>query len=222
MDPVNCIPTPEVSPNEENGHKNTNKQLQRYPCNYCPQRFFEVWQLDRHQRLHLSNREGKRKFKSRPFQCNICGKRTTTEKAMLIHQRRFHSPESDIDTADCEICQKRVLTKNLHLHMLVHSELRYKCNHCNQTYKQKQTLRKHIRKCHPYASTYINPSAQLPPPYNQRELHTYTAMHETHSNTQSRQTEQLPLPLGSSQVSQPRLTPEEHDLMYSFFLHAHR
>lgn len=109
-----------------------------------------VWQLDRHQRLHLSKQKSNKNVPQRPFQCNVCGKRTSTEKAMNTHYRRFHSPEMDPRTATCDLCNKVVLKINMSQHRLVHSDVRnYKCQYCASSYKQKQSLTLHIRKQHP-------------------------------------------------------------------------
>uniref|UniRef100_A0A1A9X3J0 C2H2-type domain-containing protein n=1 Tax=Glossina brevipalpis TaxID=37001 RepID=A0A1A9X3J0_9MUSC len=141
----------QLSENNNINYDSLSIATRQYECNYCPQKFPHVWQLDRHQRTHLSNYESQRKFRVRPFQCNVCGKRTITEKAMTVHQRRFHSLESDSETTRCHICQKLVLTTNIQQHMLVHTQIRLRCNLCNRSYKQKQTLRLHVKKFHPNA-----------------------------------------------------------------------
>ncbi|KAL9919509.1 uncharacterized protein ACN427_001454 isoform 4-T4 [Glossina fuscipes fuscipes] len=151
-----------VAPASENNiHCDSVTHPRPYECNYCPQKFPQVWQLDRHQRIHLTNYESQRKFRVRPFQCNVCGKRTITEKAMIVHQHRFHSLESDSETARCHICQKLVLKNNIQQHMLVHTQIRVRCNLCNRSYKQKQSLRMHIKKFHP--NVMVIPSPPLPP-----------------------------------------------------------
>uniref|UniRef100_A0A1A9ZRF3 C2H2-type domain-containing protein n=1 Tax=Glossina pallidipes TaxID=7398 RepID=A0A1A9ZRF3_GLOPL len=148
-------------PLENNLHCDSVTHPRAYECNYCPQKFPQVWQLDRHQRIHLTNYESQRKFRVRPFQCNVCGKRTITENAMIVHQHRFHSLESDSETARCHICQKLVLKNNIQQHMLVHTQIRVRCNLCNRSYKQKQSLRMHIKKFHP--NVMLTQSAPLPP-----------------------------------------------------------
>uniref|UniRef100_A0A1A9V616 C2H2-type domain-containing protein n=1 Tax=Glossina austeni TaxID=7395 RepID=A0A1A9V616_GLOAU len=151
-----------IAPPLENSlHCDSATHPRAYECNYCPQKFPQVWQLDRHQRTHLTNYESQRKFRVRPFQCNVCGKRTITEKAMIVHQHRFHSLESDSETARCHICQKLVLKNNIQQHMLVHTQIRVRCNLCNRSYKQKQSLRMHIKKFHP--NVMLTSSAPLPP-----------------------------------------------------------
>ncbi|XP_075168603.1 uncharacterized protein LOC142240767 [Haematobia irritans] len=71
--------------------------------------------------IHHSTEAGQ--YKSRPFKCVLCGKRTGSVKTMIVHHHRFHSAEPHAETSRCEICQKLILIKNMRLHMTsVHKE----------------------------------------------------------------------------------------------------
>lgn len=188
-------------------------------CKICQKRVLSK-NFEHHMLTHSIN--------SRAFQCKDCGKRTSSKRALKTHKNRFHNPESgNLETTLCEICQKRILAKNIQQHLWTHTQNRYKCDHCSRTYKQKLTLRKHISKAHPNVTTNFSPSICTLPAQQ-------TAQTSAATTTQTNDNPEIsPQPiLGSSlitphignfpEVAQPQLTPEEQQLMYSVFLRLQR
>lgn len=88
--------------------------------------------------------------RTRPFKCVLCGKRTKTAHSMIVHHRRFHGPDCDSETTICRICGKRILSRNIRLHVAsVHGYLgEFNCKTCKLSFKSNLTLQKHQRQFH--------------------------------------------------------------------------
>lgn len=108
-------------------------------------------ELNEHMKEHFwnyGNGSSSRKVSTRPYKCDVCGKRTLSVMALENHKVRFHGPATDSGTIACDICHKSVLRSNIHQHMLVHTNLRFFCPCCTSSYKQKQTLTLHMKRFH--------------------------------------------------------------------------
>ena len=123
--------------------RNVHKQGEsnKHFCPTCGKQFYYKDDL----RNHIPVHNGEMSFK-----CPIesCDKAYSTLKALKKHKKLSH--EVDVSSVTCNICQKKLSTKfKLKAHMLVHTSAKpFSCVHCNETFKEKRNVIKHIKLKH--------------------------------------------------------------------------
>jgi len=143
------------------------KKERLYQCSSCLKRFLSSNHLKRHLRskTHLSGQcrptilvdklpgEGTQQVfgpngaingpagPSRPFSCQICNKRFTTQN----HLKRHGDVHFGVKRFSCDICHKTFLrSENLNIHMRTHSGLKpFKCSICGKGFSQPSNVKNH-------------------------------------------------------------------------------
>ena len=110
-------------------------------CPTCGKQFYYKDDL----RNHIPVHNGELNFKCAAESCN---KAYSTLKALKKHKKLSH--EVDLSSVTCKICNKKLSTKfKLKAHMLVHTNAKpFSCVHCNETFKEKRNVIKHIKLKH--------------------------------------------------------------------------
>ncbi|KAI5717264.1 hypothetical protein M8J77_002947 [Diaphorina citri] len=81
--------------------------------------------------------------KNRPFSCTVC-KKSFPQKVNL--KRHFVVKHKECEKERCDICGKEFKSKDsLKQHQLIHKPHRFKCDHCDRTFHQKNAFLSHLR-----------------------------------------------------------------------------
>lgn len=106
-----------------------------FPCPKCPKTFPLRAKLNFHVRtVHVLIRS---------LLCDQCGSSFKNPGSLRHHKIRKHL---DINTrVECTICSKSLLKHSLSRHMLSHRGYTIKCPTCDRMFKQRSTLRQHMR-----------------------------------------------------------------------------
>jgi len=142
------------------------KKERPYQCSTCLKRFLTKTHLKRHLRskAHLTGQcqqaivleslpgEVRQVYgpngaingpptPNRPFQCQICHKRFTTQN----HLKRHGDVHFGVKRFSCDICHKTFLRgENLNIHKRTHSGLKpFKCSICGKGFSQPSNVKKH-------------------------------------------------------------------------------
>ncbi|XP_055956219.1 uncharacterized protein LOC126816802 isoform X4 [Patella vulgata] len=105
-----------------------------YRCDICSKSFTTSSSLQKHIRIHTSEK---------PYRCGVCSKSFTTSGSLQKHIR-IHTSEKRYK---CNVCSKSFTTiSSLQKHIRIHtSEKPYKCNVCWKSFSTSSTLQTHIR-----------------------------------------------------------------------------
>ncbi|KFB35984.1 AGAP001073-PA-like protein [Anopheles sinensis] len=133
----------------------------RFRCSICWKGFKHPMSLTLHKDLHSGKTKCPQKIKAKKYKCKDCDKRFAAWKSLTMHQH-IHK-----GLTKCTICgailsrtanlkrhmklKHMVITSgNLWRHMRTqHSRLEPKqCDHCNKQFKNKYSLREHVRMAH--------------------------------------------------------------------------
>ncbi|KAL0808645.1 hypothetical protein ABMA28_013083 [Loxostege sticticalis] len=112
----------------------------RFPCPYCPQRFFQ----ENFRVQHLVEKHGM----VRPeHKCVLCSKVFITKSLCNNHVKNVHMKEKN---HECDICHHLFYTKSDVLrHRVTHTgEKKFSCNICNSPFATKDSLRRHMKRTH--------------------------------------------------------------------------
>ncbi|KAG6456307.1 transcriptional repressor CTCF isoform X2 [Manduca sexta] len=118
-----------------------------YACELCPAKCGRKTDLRIHvQKLHTSDK---------PLKCKRCGKSFPDRYSCKVHNKT-HEGEKCFK---CELCPYASTTlRHLKSHMLKHTDEKpFGCDHCDQSFRQKQLLRRH-------QNLYHNPDYVPKPP----------------------------------------------------------
>ncbi|XP_069364846.1 transcriptional repressor CTCF-like isoform X2 [Maniola hyperantus] len=118
-----------------------------FPCELCPTKCGRKTDLRIHvQKLHTSDK---------PLKCKRCGKSFPDRYSCKIHNKT-HEGEKCFK---CELCPYASTTlRHLKTHMLKHTDEKpFVCDQCDQSFRQKQLLRRH-------QNLYHNPNYEPKPP----------------------------------------------------------
>ncbi|XP_045784094.1 transcriptional repressor CTCF-like [Maniola jurtina] len=118
-----------------------------FPCELCPTKCGRKTDLRIHvQKLHTSDK---------PLKCKRCGKSFPDRYSCKVHNKT-HEGEKCFK---CELCPYASTTlRHLKTHMLKHTDEKpFVCDQCDQSFRQKQLLRRH-------QNLYHNPNYEPKPP----------------------------------------------------------
>ena len=106
-------------------------------CSICIKAFEDDTQLFDHKRnVHRE--------KERPFVCKICNKSFTDVYYLHSHESADHSGK-----CKCEICGDMFPSKSkMSLHKYKHKERKYKCDHCEMSFREDFTRERHVKRTH--------------------------------------------------------------------------
>ncbi|CAL4075817.1 unnamed protein product, partial [Meganyctiphanes norvegica] len=141
-------------------HMKIHEKESEYKCSLCPSVFTRKEILEKHVNCHNLKE-----------QCDICYKFFPTKRKLQLHQES-HKPESSLsespgkeeDTFKCEVCDKKMSTRNTlskHLRQIhgkvldnpkkpvtVQKEKLFVCNDCSKGFTRSCNLKAHILKAH--------------------------------------------------------------------------
>jgi len=110
-----------------------------FPCHLCDKEFNKKSILNGHLKCHLGIKD---------FQCVDCGKMFRKKPSLQQHVAIAHLGQRAFQCQECGKSFTRITS--LKVHKLIHTnENPHKCEFCNQGYKEKRNLMKHIEKQHP-------------------------------------------------------------------------
>ncbi|VEN52543.1 unnamed protein product [Callosobruchus maculatus] len=116
-----------------------------YTCNYTA---YSKYQLIRHLRMHANQRNVNHSRTSN-FNLNTCVHCHAIFKGQQLLDEHVLKKHPAFITCECTVCGYKTSERgSFDRHMLTHPE-RYKCLHCNASYKQKVSLDGHIVNTHP-------------------------------------------------------------------------
>ncbi|XP_065541999.1 PR domain zinc finger protein 5 isoform X8 [Lathamus discolor] len=120
-------------------HKEACRGDARFICkaDSCGKRFKSKDALKKHkENVHSGNSRKK-------LMCSVCNKKCSSA-ANLQEHRKVH------EIFECQECDKKFISANqLKRHMITHSgERTFRCDHCDATFKRKDTLNVHIQVVH--------------------------------------------------------------------------
>lgn len=147
-----------------------------YECDICHSRFTQSNSLKAHKLIHTGNKP--------VFQCELCPTTCGRRTDLKIHVQKLHTSDKPIQCKKCgksfpdrytykihvkthegekcfkcELCPYSALSqRHLESHILTHTgEKPFECDKCDQTFRQKQLLKRH-------KNLYHTPDYVAPPP----------------------------------------------------------
>ena len=107
-------------------------------CDQCEQKFCTNMDLVKHKKQAHN-------YQLR-FKCNSCSRKYATALSLLHHNKKVHDPEQ----CTCPVCNKiSTSTYRLKKHLNRHNKVpNVRCDYCIMRFKSKDTLRKHLKRCH--------------------------------------------------------------------------
>ena len=116
-----------------------------FKCDICEKSFALKTEL----KSHYSARHGVR----REYKCDLCSKTFNQLGGLKRHKNDIHDKAIDSNLRKCNICEKTFTSsrskERLKRHVKdVHSEVKLKCKICDNEFKSKSTLVKHMKKLH--------------------------------------------------------------------------
>ena len=148
-------------------HSKIHLKVRHFQCEYCSFTTDTDWNLHLHLQTHGDMSD----------ECQICGKKMSSESSLKNHLKRFHS-ESE-KRYECKTCGKLFLTskelkthsiiheenrpkpfvcdicdfktdtnRNLELHKNIHSDTRVTCSVCEQEFSSAGSLSQHVKRIH--------------------------------------------------------------------------
>ncbi|KAF7992202.1 hypothetical protein HCN44_001527 [Aphidius gifuensis] len=149
-----------------------------YGCDICQARFTQSNSLKAHKLIHNSS--------DRPiFQCELCPTTCGRKTDLRIHVQKLHTSDKLLKCKrcgktfldrysfklhnkshvgekcfKCELCPyASISARHLESHMLIHTDQKpYQCDRCDQSFRQKQLLKRHCNLYH--NPTYTPPAPQ--------------------------------------------------------------
>ena len=117
-------------------HEEKGLDTERFKCQYCPKEYKDRSSLKTHERRHTEGPQ--------PHQCPICGKAYSEKISLENHIKYVHEGETRPKHI-CPVCGKEFKKiKSLNAHHQSHMfGKQFKCDLCEQTFMQKDTLRQH-------------------------------------------------------------------------------
>ena len=110
----------------------------RHPCSLCSKTFSQVGNLDRHFQV---------RHKGKRHPCELCNQTFTRLDHLRTHVKEIHKGERK--EYKCEQCHKVFAKKdNLKTHQETHSETRFHCDICLQSYSHSKNLKRHVQMKH--------------------------------------------------------------------------
>lgn len=111
-------------------------KIKEYTCPECPQRFRSKYNLNNHMRIHTNDM----------FTCRICGEQISNKGNLMKHEQLHGTMKFP-----CLKCGKEFKTKDyLNIHeKRIHDQIKQKCNHCNEIFKNRISLQKHLNQLKP-------------------------------------------------------------------------
>lgn len=132
-----CVECSAVSKNGDKLTKHRRNHIKTFPCETCDKSYSRSPLLVHHQRIQCHG-----KFANEPllrFKCNICGKLSTSEKALSNHFLCVHEDEK----LECDFCSKIYKNKrSMFCHILNHFKI--PCKICSKMYS-KLKLHQHYK-----------------------------------------------------------------------------
>ena len=118
----------------------------KFPCKYCPKKFRQKIQVERHEaQIHSTDM---------PFQCNRCDRKFKSEFSWKRHQDNdeVHKRiENYTPFLNCEVCGKQFERRRrwcLDQHMLTHEpDKKYPCDICGKYFRSSSYLHSHMKAC---------------------------------------------------------------------------
>nr|XP_012141954.1 PREDICTED: zinc finger protein 37-like [Megachile rotundata] len=125
----------DVEEHERRHEKRARRLTFQYHCNLCDKRFKNSIKLDNHLLLH---KEG--------FKCTECDERFSHPADRDKHKELKHKLR-----ISCTFCTKKFNSRsNFYTHVLTHAGVKpYKCDICDETFTQRNSMLKHRKKSHP-------------------------------------------------------------------------
>ena len=154
-----------------------NKGERNYPCGECDKRFFRLYELEKHQKVHKPiavektierkqcltcgirvkdlERHQQIHSENKPFSCSICDK-SFAELAKLKQHTLTHNAIPFGNSFSCEICKKSFrLASQLKIHDRMHTgEKPYMCLECNKRFRDSGDMNKHRAAVHSNEKIY--------------------------------------------------------------------
>ncbi|XP_044731385.1 gastrula zinc finger protein XlCGF57.1-like [Chrysoperla carnea] len=119
-------------------HEQTHEQKE-FICDICGKIFPHNCKLKDHRSTHTGEK---------PYSCTLCDKKFRFNYALKAHIKLSHIDPEPPEM--CSICGKLVIPKGLRRHLESHDKTAaVKCQFCNKMYRNKYTLRAHIKERHP-------------------------------------------------------------------------
>uniref|UniRef100_A0A1B0CV52 Putative zn finger n=1 Tax=Lutzomyia longipalpis TaxID=7200 RepID=A0A1B0CV52_LUTLO len=137
---------------------------QMFSCKFCKRVFTESKELNSHLMdfhdmtkdeidgtniLEECRKLGREtKVKPRPFKCIVCGKGFQQNNLMKKHMKSHEKSDEALMCPEPGCGKSFPIQKYLSLHLLRHTNVRYKCAHCDKDYKDRSQMKRHIKKEH--------------------------------------------------------------------------
>ncbi|XP_034627754.1 PR domain zinc finger protein 5 isoform X7 [Trachemys scripta elegans] len=153
-------------------HKEACRGDARFICkaDSCGKRFKSKDALKKHkENVHTGNSRKK-------LMCSVCNKKCSSATNLQEH-RKVH------EIFECQECDKKFISANqLKRHMITHSgERTFKCDHCDATFKRKDTLNVHIQVVHDghkkYKCDLCDKAFVTPSVLKSHKKHSYLPVH---------------------------------------------
>lgn len=112
----------------------------RFPCPFCPERFFQ----ENFKVRHLVEKHGMPKP---DFKCSVCLKTFLTKSLCNNHKKNVHNKEKN---QECDVCHTFFYTKSdVARHKVTHTgEKKYLCEVCHSIFASRDSLRRHVKRSH--------------------------------------------------------------------------
>jgi len=118
-----------------------------FECPDCGRKFSLKTRLNFHRKIHTG---------VKPHLCPNCGKSFRLKAHLIVHERS-HTGETPFKCLECNVSFYQ--RAHLNSHMMKHTGATpYSCPHCEKAYTRGQTLKIHIEKFHPTATTTSTPN----------------------------------------------------------------